>query len=413
MNKKFLWGVGVFLILVLVFELQAPHRFIWNATFRHHDPQPFGCYVFDSLLTVSMPKGYSVTDKTVYQLEQDHANAPLSVLLVTETLKFTKTDRDALLRLLNRGCNVLVVAANIHYEYFTDTLKIGCMGYEKFNLQTVQQYVRQGTGRDTLSWVAAGTDYVPRSYSCLSSMVSGIVVDRDSVGTRLLERKKKGGSDDSKADLGAVAKNVGKGTLYLCSYPYLFTNYGILEGNNHELLCRLLSPLGQAPVVRTEAYLPDSEESSQTPLRYFLDSPPLRWMIYTLLAGLLLFFIFTARRRQRVIPVMKTPENKNVEFVELIGTLYHQQHDNRDLVMKKYLYFNEVLRRQLLIDLDETDERHWQAQADMLAEHVGMDLESMRQRLRHLRQAVQEEGRLKDRDMRRLIDDMDEILKQI
>ena len=33
-------------------EYHLPKKFVWVPTFSHYDEQPFGCAVFDSLLTV-------------------------------------------------------------------------------------------------------------------------------------------------------------------------------------------------------------------------------------------------------------------------------------------------------------------------------------------------------------------------
>ena len=91
--------------------------------------------------------------------------------------------------------------------------------------------------------------------------------------------------------------------------------------------------------------------------------------------AILLFMIFTARRRQRVIPVIREPENKSLEFTELIGTLYYQKKDHADLVHKKFIYFAEELRREIQVDIEEVadDERSFRR----IAQKTGMDAEEI------------------------------------
>ena len=48
----------VLFVLLFLLQMRLPKKFEWNATYYHADRQPFGCYVFDSVLTESMPKGY-------------------------------------------------------------------------------------------------------------------------------------------------------------------------------------------------------------------------------------------------------------------------------------------------------------------------------------------------------------------
>ena len=50
---------------------------------------------------------------------------------------------------------------------------------------------------------------------------------------------------------------------------------------------------------------------------------------------------------------MEEPKNRSLEFVKLIGTLYYQKGDYRDLVMKQYAYLTETIRRVLQVDLND------------------------------------------------------------
>ena len=70
-NHWFIAGIIVFLVLMFAIECRLPKKFVWNPTFSHYDKQPFGCAVFDSLLSSSLPKGYSLSRKTFYELEQE------------------------------------------------------------------------------------------------------------------------------------------------------------------------------------------------------------------------------------------------------------------------------------------------------------------------------------------------------
>ena len=146
-----------------------------------------------------------------------------------------------------------------------------------------------------------------------------------------------------------------RGKLYWLPLP-AFTNYGVLDGKNAAYLFRILSQMGGFPIVRTEGYMKETAQVQMSPFRYFLSQPPLRWALYLSMVSILLFMIFTARRKQRAIPVIREPENKSLEFAELIGTLYYQKKDHADLVRKKYLYFAEELRREIQVDVEEVAE---------------------------------------------------------
>ena len=50
MNRKFWLFLFALLVLMLALEYQMPRRFQWEPTFAHAARQPFGCYVFDSII---------------------------------------------------------------------------------------------------------------------------------------------------------------------------------------------------------------------------------------------------------------------------------------------------------------------------------------------------------------------------
>ena len=119
----------------------------------------------------------------------------------------------------------------------------------------------------------------------------------------------------------AMSRRWGKGEVILVSTPLIFTNYGMLDGKNATYIFRLLSQMGKLPIVRTEGYMKETAQVQQSPFRYLLAHQPLRWALYLTMITIILFMIFTAKRRQRVIPVIHEPANKSLEFTELIGTL--------------------------------------------------------------------------------------------
>ena len=209
----------------------------------------------------------------------------------------------------------------------------------------------------------------------------------------------------------AMSVSWGKGEVILASTPLLFTNYGVLDGKNAAYLFRILSQMGGFPIVRTEGYMKETAQVQMSPFRYFLSQPPLRWALYLSMVSILLFMIFTARRKQRAIPVIREPENKSLEFAELIGTLYYQKKDHADLVRKKYLYFAEELRREIQVDVEEVaeDERSF----GRIARKTGMEVGEIAAFIREVRPVVYGGRSISEKEMKRLVDKMNEIINHI
>ena len=351
-NRWFITFVVVFLALVFVMEYQMPRRFTWNPSFSHIDKQPFGCYVFDSVLSASLSDGYEVTKKTLYQLRGEHRR--MGVLVVAEYLyNMNETDVDNLLAMAAEGSKILLVSGGMP-SCLSDTLHFDTDGY--YHELTLREYAMRGLTLDTVTWIADAV-YDRKEYYLYPQLSSfEILLDTDSVKGRILAMNtshQHEEENDSVSYSTAVAIPVGKGEVILAMTPLAFTNYGILEGNIHDYVFRLLTQMKGLPMVRTEAYTPATAQAEQSPLRYFLSQPPLRWAVILSFLTILVFMVFTAKRRQRVIPVVEEPKNRSLEFVKLIGTLYYQKGDYRDLVMKQYAYLTETIRRVLQVDLND------------------------------------------------------------
>ena len=105
-NRSFIIAISVLLILMFALQLNLPQRYSWIPTFSHKDKNPFGCYVFDSIMSQSVPSGYSVTDKTLYRI--CHDGNKVNVLIISDDVNLSKTDVDAIKDIAGRGGNVLI-----------------------------------------------------------------------------------------------------------------------------------------------------------------------------------------------------------------------------------------------------------------------------------------------------------------
>lgn len=86
---------------------------------------------------------------------------------------------------------------------------------------------------------------------------------------------------------------------------------------------------------------PKDERISGSPLRYIMSQPPLKSAWFLGLFGILIFMIFNAKRKQRIVPIIKPLENLTVDFTKTIGNLYYQEGDHTNIIDKKIIYFLE------------------------------------------------------------------------
>jgi hypothetical protein len=93
-----------------------------------------------------------------------------------------------------------------------------------------------------------------------------------------------------------------------------------------------------------------------TPLRFILTNEPLRWAYYISIITLLLFMLFEAKRKQRIIPIIKPLTNTTLEFIATIGNLYYQRGDHKNIAEKKIQFFFDQVRAHYLMNVQQRDE---------------------------------------------------------
>lgn len=168
----------------------------------------------------------------------------------------------------------------------------------------------------------------------------------------------------------------GEGYIYWHSIPTSFTNINLIEEEGKDYASRALSHLPEGTIYwdvysktnddyyddyPNDDYHGNRNLSADHPLRYVLSQPPLAWAWYlTLLLGLL-FLIFRAKRRQRIIPVLEQKKNTSLDFVRTIGHLYFLQNNHRQLALQQMQLWLTELRERYHLPLQTLDEESMEA----------------------------------------------------
>lgn len=338
-----------------------------------------------------------------------------SILVTEHRAGFSDVDVRALQTLLKQG-NRVMLCLGFFQDVLSDTFYFTETEDEwRPRMRNIEQYARDGFRRDSL-FLGVDSLHPERVYAVYPHMHPNVLQEglrrsrwetaEDSIrcsrlrcdSSRVLVRNREGGAV-------VLRLFIGEGELFLVATPLMFTNYGLLDGDNASYAFRLLSYLKDCPVIRTEAYGVNNARS-ESPLRYLLSRPPLRWALYTSLVTLLLCMIFAARRRQWVIPVVRPPANEMLRFTRLIGNLYYRRKDCKDLLCKKYLYFCNEVKQLSGFDLQSGEpDRELSA---WLAEKTGQDVRQTWPAFRELKYHLREQTPVSEEDMMRHIDRMNE-----
>ncbi len=346
-----------------------------------------------------------------------------AILVVKEDLLLESIDVKALYGLLRQG-NKVMLCASWFSGVLCDSLRFwaeydAVFGFARY----FERSVKQTRQRDSLYW-GADTLHAETIYEVYpQTHPSYLNTGDDTLKVKMQElwsehetlanvRSDKMRCDSSRVLVCdgqgrpvAIQAHIGEGELFLVTTPLLFTNYGMLDGNNASYIFRLLSCMGSLPLIRLESYGSGAQESGSL-FRVFLKHPPLRWALYTAMLTLLLFMFFTARRRQRVIPVVQPSANGMLRFTQLIGQLYYQRKDYKEMVKKKYLYFCTEEKRLHGLDLQSGDPA--ETLNERMARKMGLPTEELWPAFRELNELLHNDTPIDEAAMIRQIDRINE-----
>lgn len=419
MRRNYTWlGVCVVLFLILLYWLSTRRHFSWNPTFLHDDDEPMGCMVFDSLAAMTSQHGYSYINVPFDEIASRTEN--ISLLVVNDYLHFNSDEIKLLEEFVKRGNDVMLVCDNMNYTRLDDELKPG--DFIRRLDEAESRVVRYDFDVDGLRLSMADnmtvtlfddtspTDTFVVNQYFITAYLTRTVDSRH--WKKLVSTKYLGNNLPPGDKCVAMVTSYGKGKVYWVSLPYLFTNYGALNPEISRIQRQLLTYLDNKPIVRIlDVYtkVDPPPHKSDTVLRYLLDHRPLRWALYTSLAILLLFMLFKARRRQRVIPYVEPPRNLSLDFVRLVGSIYNKRIDYDDMLRKKYNFFTDELRRSRLIDL--ADRQNLKKQIALLANTTGLDVGQVTTVIEHILKYVDGESVPDSKELYKCHNEMNQLLK--
>ena len=357
-------GVHVFLMIAAFFGLVialiamgGKRSYDWEPSFSHNSDEPFGCELFDRMVSRSMGSRYHVErSQTLRELSKHQYDGPQGWLFVDYQLRFSPSEASILLDLARRGDCVLVGSIEFGSPLCDSLGGIDIIGYPYTKPDKMERAMGASNERTTFVWKGDQRRDSFLVHHVLSERT--LSLNHDSLPYHVLAVR-----EEMEQDTVAVSFPVGKGEIILISTPLIMTNYGMLSDRGSEYIFRLLSRFGDKPVhrVRLNTLSKTREEDMLAMLEYIKTQPPLWWAWCLLILLILLFMLTNARRRQRAIPVVSPPQNHALEFVRLIGTLYSQQGNHADLLEKKFRYTAERLRRELHVDITDPQSDHLSA----------------------------------------------------
>ncbi|MFM2305816.1 MAG: hypothetical protein RLZZ367_485 [Bacteroidota bacterium] len=346
--------LGLYLLVIVLIGLIQPKSINWQPTFLAEDKIPYGNYILRKELH-HIFKSSGIEDNAVGFYNFSPRPIKSNYIIIGTHLQADELDSRAMLQFVRNGGNLFIASSAIP-QMFEDSL--GIQIKQDFDVLT------QADSVQTCTLELANPQFHSSSFRFRKEYTSLYIDDIDTAAySSVLDEENEEDEDadaatartynilprtalgyDDKSRVNFVQIPLGEGNIYVHTFPYAFSNYHMLEGNNSVYIQNCLSYLPVAHTYWDEFYNPYRVVENQTPLRYILSIPGYKWAYFVVVFAGLAYVLFFARRTQRIIPTITAPQNLSLEFTRTIGTLYYQQGNHLDIAEKKMTYFLEKVR---------------------------------------------------------------------
>jgi len=380
--RWYLLGLLALFGAYVALEYYRPKPLDWTPTLSAKDKIPYGTFVLfdvlpqvlgsDSVASVRQPiysqllggeeprlrggrptnvsfdddSAAATNDQAAAALEaaaQPLAATRAHYLFINQEFTASPLETNALLRFVAQGHDVFIAAESFDTRG-QGTALADTLGFRTYAPDsTLGHLPTLGPGRpDSVRLLLPGRRVGP-------APAAGVWVSRAAAGYRLAltaRQPHRGATLATDAQGRPVLLRLehGRGHFYLCSVPLAFGNYWLLRPRTADFALAALAYLPAGHPVWWDEYQKQGRAGEQSVLRVVLAHPALRTAYYLLLATALLFVLVEARRRQRVIPVLKPLPNTTLLFTRTVAGLYQQGRNHGRIAEKKVALFLDYLR---------------------------------------------------------------------
>jgi hypothetical protein len=390
MNNTIKIGIAILILLfagIIFIDYNSPKPVDWSPTYSTKDKIPYGLYIiekeikfmfkdfkfenldetayeyfaeqdaideygeYEPVYTKTNPDPNPEHQDTINNNDQDvvapvENNTIANDSLPKENVNYlsisqnTEVDPESFAKIcsfVSRG-NTVFWSANSFESVIMDSLKI------EINYKT-------NPVKTALNWVA-NPALGNKKYNILQGGENTYFSKIDTLNTTVLGYQK---FDNDSTRVNFIKIKFKKGTFLLHTQPVAFTNFHMLKDDHHEYAQKVLSYIPEGNFI---ASLKGESEKDreQSAMKFWNSQPALRWAWYLFLIGTFIFMLFNAKRKQRIVPIIKPLANTTVDFTKTIGNLYYMEGDHNNIINKKIIYFLEKIRHEYLIDTTQLDQ---------------------------------------------------------
>jgi hypothetical protein len=351
MSKRLKIYLGILIAIIIVamsVQISKPTPIDWRETYNERQKKPYDLQVFHKELATVLKDGKI---KNIYRTPAEYFkgkynwdtytyNIQGSYIHINPDFYTDETSINELLDFASEG-NTLFISTQEMPRYLKDSLGFS-MKYEYQNYtKTTLSFANRNLRNNEISFKKGVKNIYFSIIDTLTTIPLGYQkFDTDSLYTNFIKIP------------------IGSGSLLLHTQPVAFTNFHLLKDDHFKYSEGVLGYIPNKDVFfNSPNKIRHGEGISDSPLRFILDQPALRWAWFLALFFLLVFILFNVKRKQRIVKIVEPLQNTTVDFTKTIGNLFYETKDHENVVRKKITYFLEHLRTAYFMDTQVLDEK--------------------------------------------------------
>ncbi|HVO75937.1 MAG TPA: DUF4350 domain-containing protein [Ignavibacteriaceae bacterium] len=331
--SRFIFVLGITILLLIIFQVSSPKEIDWSLSFSSEDKIPYGSYILYRMLPELFPEkkitaAYYPAYNNLY--ERGHINS--AYIFLNNDFSPDELDSRELIKYVKSG-NYVFACANYFGGKLFDSLKANTnISFTNKDSAEINFFSDSLKKESPYQIKKSNVEFYFNQYDTLNTVILGI-------------------NKNNKPNF--IRTSFGEGFFYLSTVPEAFTNLTLLDSVNSEYAYKAISYLPSRLEIIWDEYYKANKSMVRTPLRYILSRESLKWSYYILIFSIIIYIIFQGKRKQRIIPIIPPLKNTTLEFVRLIGKLYYQQKDHKNIAQKKINFFLDYLRNRYSVRTDE------------------------------------------------------------
>ncbi len=351
-----LGGIALLLLGFFVYQNSNTKQHDWKMDFETESKKPYGTFVIKEIVEKSVATDSFITlDKKIAKSLPDNPTTNSSFVFIGEALLLDSSDVEQLLAFVDNGNTAFISSLTIPDLLMDEVFLPPCdtLYWEDYTVYYDTAVITNFVHSDLQATNAFSFPYVKDQviYNTYWQQLPPHIFCTEENYPVVISQS----PDSSIVDMALFP--YGKGAFYLQTSPIAFTNLYQTKKHGQAYTEKIISHL-QTETIYWDAFsnVPaaigrnknwashDPLTPKDGPLDYILSQPPLAWAWYLLLSLGLLYLLFRAKRRQRMIPVLAPNQNTSLAFIATIGRLHFTGKNHRRIALQQMDLLENFIR---------------------------------------------------------------------